>query len=420
MRIVFQFRSIQMKIIKILTIFAALFAVSCGWQSDTQTGGQSVFAVQTKAEKPKTVRAYAPEMNNMEMLSMTQMPGWRILAGTEWIGNSYCVSVRGVNDDLNAGMFWDGARNYTQSPMGKSGTSDGKTVYLNYMSAPDYLDYVFHRQFPNVKGARRVTLKTIDQYPEEERGKMENYRKQLFNTTVQGYRQMPGGENAIVRKTTVDCAGTEYQWVQDDGESIVHGMEVVVAATYVDRRSRYLNQSSIEWQQVALNTATFPAKNRERVEADFKQMRASAKTNDAYIAALNNIIMQGMRREGEIQSNLQAQMTQAEIQHQNRMTKMMQETNTKIANVQREAIANRQAAQDRSFRTWTDAIIGVNRFLDKEGNVVQMPVTAGSHAWENADGSTIITSDSYLFRPVENLVDRDGFLREFREMQLLR
>jgi len=399
-----------MKTIHILTVSAAMMLTSCGGQ----TGVQAVFA-----EQPKTVRAYAPEMNNMEMLSMTQAPGWRILAGTQWIGNSYTISVRGANDDLNAAVFSDTNRGYTQSPMGQSGTSDGKTVYLNYMSAPDYLDYVFHRQFPNVKGARRVTLKTIDQYPEEDRMKFENFRAQYYNTAVQFQRQMPGGENNFVRQATVDCASAEYQWVQD-GETIVHTIEAAISAVYIDHRTPYFNYSSIQWQQNGLTTLTFPEKNRKRVEEDFKQMEASFKMNDAYIAALNNRVMQEMQRVDANMRRQQAEMAQAEINHQQRMAKMIQETNTQIANTQREAIANRQAAQDRISRTWTDAIVGESRFLDKEGNVVKIPVTAGSHAWENADGSTIITSDSYLFHPVENLVDKDGFIREFREMQLLR
>ena len=78
-------------ITNILTATAVIFIFACGGQ--TGGGIQSVLA-----QQPKTVRAYAPEMNNMEMLSMTQLPGWQLLAGTQWIGNMYCTSVKGVNE----------------------------------------------------------------------------------------------------------------------------------------------------------------------------------------------------------------------------------------------------------------------------------------------------------------------------------
>ncbi|MDR2711475.1 MAG: hypothetical protein LBB65_09205 [Burkholderiales bacterium] len=75
-------------------------------------------------EQRKTVRAFSPEMNNMEMLSMTQQPDWQILAGTQWLGTTYINTIKGTNEKLNAGFFWDGNRNYTQARTGRSGTME--------------------------------------------------------------------------------------------------------------------------------------------------------------------------------------------------------------------------------------------------------------------------------------------------------
>jgi hypothetical protein len=149
-------------------------------------------------------------------------------------------------------------------------------------------------------------------------------------------------------------------------------------------------------------------------------MISSIQINDAYKAALDNIVMQGMQREDAIMRRRVNEMAQAEVNHQRRMTQMMTETNEYIANVQRESFANQRASQNRISEGWTDAITGVNRFIGSDGKVVQVPVSAGSHAWQSADGGTIVTSDSYLFKAVDNLYDKDGRVAEFREMQLLK
>jgi hypothetical protein len=40
--------------------------------------------------------------------------------------------------------------------------------------------------------------------------------------------------------------------------------------------------------------------------------------------------------------------------------------------------------------------------------------------WQHAESGTIYSSDSYLFRAVDYLPDKDGIEREFRQLQLLK
>lgn len=371
-------------------------------------------------EQPKTVRAYAPEMNNMEMLNMTQLPGWQLLAGTQWIGNCYCNSIKGVSDKINACFYYDGNRPYSQSSMVKSGTSDGKTIYMNYMSAPDYLDYVFHRQFPNVNDARRTMLKTIDQYTDVERQQMEERRKTLYNASLQYYNQTASQfQKTNLHAQTVDRAAAEYKWVQN-GDSIIHYMEVLINASYTEFKSPYLNSSAINWSQDWLLTATAPIKKSKEASEEIIKMISTIQFNENYVAMLNNIVMQGMQRNESESRRIQNEMAQAETRHQQRMSQMIQETNNYIANVHREVAANRQASMQRVSQGWRDAIVGVDRYMGADGKVVEVPVHMGNKVWQSAEGGTIYSSDSYLFRPVDYLPDKDGIEREFRQLQLLK
>jgi len=391
-----------------LNILAAVIAgcVSCN--------GQPGFA-----EQPKTVRAYAPEMNNMEMLSMTQLPGWQLLAGTQWIGNMYCNSVKGVNEQLNASFFYDGCRNYTQTPMAKSGTADRTTVYLNVMSAADYLDFVFRRQFPNLKDAKRTMLKTLDQYSEAERHELEEQRVTLYNGTLQYIRQSPGAGQHHIRAQTIDRSSAEYKWVQD-GDTVIHYMEALINASYQDFRGPYMNTSIVSWGQGWLITATSPMKNSKKASDDIIKMFTTAQWNEQYIASLNNMVVEGMRRNEAETRRIQGEMAQAEIRHQQRMSQIIQETNEYVSNVRREVYANRQASQERINQGWRDVVVGVDRYMGTDGKVVEVPVSMGNKVWQNAESGTIYSSDSYLFRAVDYLPDKDGIEREFRQLQLLK
>ena len=373
------------------------------------------------AEQPKTVHAYDPQMNNMEMITMEQKPGWALLAGTQWTGNSYTTTVRGVNDDLNASFINDGARSYHQSPLAKSGTFDGNNIYLDLMSAPDYLDYVFHRQFPNLKNAKRTLLKTTDQYSEAERQQLEQLRQLVHNSVVQFTRQSALASTANVIKTTAEFAAAEYKWV-NNGDTIVHGMQVVLTATYTNYYDAYSGRTTtaIAWQQYSLRTITFPAKNEKKVEDDVKQMLPTLKFNDTYIAMLNNKVQQGIQRSQSEVRRIQGEMAQSAIRHQQEMARMIQETNEYIAKKQRETMENRQAMMEKVNRDWRDAIVGVNRYVGVDGKAVIVPVSAGSKVWQSADGGTIYSSDSYLFNPVDRLYDKDGYLQDFRQLQLMK
>ncbi|GHT43854.1 hypothetical protein FACS189438_1850 [Bacteroidia bacterium] len=389
----------------LLLATAAMFNVSCN--------GQTVL------EQAKTVRACSPDMGNMEMLSMTQPPGWSLLAGTQWTGNSYTNSIKGVNDKLGAAFFIDMNRPYMQTPMFKSGTTDGKTVYLDLMSAADYLDFVFRRQFSHVANAKRTQLKTLGQYSEAERQQLEQQRQATYNSTVNYLAQSSGGSFTRVVKQTADRALAEYKWVQD-GDTIVHSMEVIIGASFQEIRSAYLNTTQILWSQNTLWTATAPAKNIKQMEKDFAQMIPTIKFNDQYIAALNNRVREGMQRNEAETRRIQNEMAVAEVRHQQNMARQIMETQEYVANARREVNANRQASMERINQGWTDAIKGVDRYVGTDGKVVEVPVSMGSKVWQSAEGGTIYTSDSYLFSPVANLPDKDGIVREFRQLQLLK
>jgi hypothetical protein len=312
------------------------------------------------------------------------MPGWQLLAGTQRIGNSFTHSLKGVNDNLNANYFYDGNRGYTQSQMGKPGTFDGKTVYLNLMSAADYLDYVFRRQFPNVQGARRTMLKTIDRFSEAERQELENPRMQLHYATLQLLQQTPGSQNMHLRQTTADRSLAEYKWVQD-GDTIVHTMEVVLTAQYSEYRALYHNSSEITWNQNWLSTVTCPAKNKKKAEADIAQMKASAKFNNEYAATLNAIMQQDIRnmqaevyRQDMEVRRIQAEMAQAQIRHQQRQAQILNETAEHANNVFREVHANRQATMSRVNQGWRDVLVGVDRYMGTDGKVMEVPTSMGS------------------------------------------
>jgi len=389
-----------------ILIVTAVVCVSCS--------GQPGFA-----QQPKTVHAYAPEMNNMEMLSMTQLPGWQLLAGTQWIGGNFCNSIKGVNESLNASFYYDGDRHYVQSSTAQSGTTDGKSIYLNLMSAADYLDYVFHRQFPNLKGAKRTMLKTLDQYSAADRQQVEEHRIAMYNDALLYMQQTATGQYSQLRAQTIDRASAEYKWVQD-GDTIIHFIEVLINASYVDVRSPYLNSSTIYWGQEWLMTVTTPTKNSKKAGEDFIKMIMSAKFNDAYIASLGNMVMERMRRTDADSRRIMNEMTQAEIRHQQQMMQIIQETNDYVRKTQQEVFANRQASQERINQGWRDAIVGVDRYMGTDGKVVEVPVSMGNKVWQSAEGGTIYTSDSYLFRAIDNLPDKDGIERQFRLLQLMK
>ena len=407
-----------------VVIFFAFILVSCIGQSNSgenksNTGLGGLFSIK---EEPKIVRAFDPNMNGMEMLSIEQQPGWTLLAGTDWVGvSNYTNCLKGVNEKMNAMFYSEGGRSYIQNQYNQSGTADGKAVYLNYMSATEYLDYVFHRQFPNLNNAKRTMLKTVDQFSEEERNQLEEKRILNYNNMVQSISQLPNAQMFKIQGQYVDRSVAEYKWVDEKGDSIVHKMDVIVHATVEDILNPYASTTRmILWSQEVIYTSTSPVKNSEKINKDIEKMLSTITFNQQYFAACNNIIQQGIERNQYHVRRIQNEMAVAEMRHQQKLADMNRETQEYISNVRREVFANREASRERVSQGWRDAIVGVDRFVGTDGNVVEVPVSAGHNVWQSADGGTIYSSDSYLFNPITTLPDKDGIDREFRQLQLLK
>jgi hypothetical protein len=149
-------------------------------------------------------------------------------------------------------------------------------------------------------------------------------------------------------------------------------------------------------------------------------MLQTIKFNEQYTAACNNIVKQGIAYNDAQTRRIMNEMTVSEMQHRQKMAGMMQETNDYIANNRREVNANRQASMERINNGWRDAIVGVDRFVGTDGKVLEVPTSAGHNVWQSAEGGTIYSSDSYIFSPVAGLPDKDGVVREFRQLQLLK
>ena len=408
-----------------LILMAILCSLSCAGggssgSSDNEGngggGGGIADGIASLLEQDKTVRAYSPNMVDVEMLSMTQKPGWSLLAGTQWIGNTYCNSVMGVNDKLGGYFSMDGPRAYTHDDYSYP---NGLTVYLKFMSAADYMDYVFRRQFPGVKDAQRTRLMTIDQFSEAEQRQLEEQRQVSYNSSVQYSRQLPNAANFRIKDQTIDRSYAEYKWVQN-GDTIVHAMDVVINATHQEFVSPYFQSSMVLWTQQLMLTYTGPVKHIVKVKEAVEQMLGSVKYNSQYLTALNNIVAEGMQRHSAETQRIMNEMAISELKHQQNMARQIQETQEYVMNTRREVFANRQASMERVNQGWTDVIRGVNRYTDGEGKVMEVPVSAGSNVWHSAEGGTIYSSDSYLFNSTANLPDKDGIVREFRQLQLLK
>ena len=419
--------NVRMKIrdLKVVMLFFFSFIlISCIGQSGSgenksDTGLGSLFSPK---EEPKMVRAFDPNMNNMEMLSVMQQPGWALLAGTDWVGvTSYTNCIKGVNDKINAMFYIENARSYIQDQYHQSGTSDGKVVYLNYMSATEYIDYVFHRQFPNLNNVKRTMLKTVDQFSEEERNQLEEKRILNYNNMVQSISQLPNAQYFRIQGQYVDRSAAEYKWVDDKGDSIVHAMDVIIHATVEDILNPYASTTRmILWNQELIYTSTCPVKNVEKLNKDFEKMMATVTFNQQYMTACNSIIQQGIANNRYHTQRIMNEMAVSEMRHQQKLADMNRETQEYISNVRREVFANQEASRERVSQGWRDAIVGVDRFVGTDGNVVEVPISAGHNVWQSAEGGTIYSSDSYVFSPIANLPDKDGIVREFRQLQLLK
>jgi|GEM_PF-4566749 hypothetical protein len=406
-----------------ITIFTIMVTSCIGGSNNGETkSGSGLGSLFSIKEEPKLVRAYDPNMYGMEMLSMEQQPGWTILAGTDWIGTSnYTNCIKGVNEKMNAMFYFEGGRSYIQTQLNQSGTTDGKSVYLNYLSATDYLDYVFHRQFPNLNNAKRTKLKTVDQFSEEERNQMEESRIRNYNNMLQSISQLANAHMFKIQGQYIDRSMAEYKWVDEKGDSIVHSMSVTIHATVEDIVNPYAGTTRmIIWSQESIYTSTGPVKNAEKLSKDMEKMLSTAKYNPQYIAACNNIVQQEMERKRYHTQRVMSQMAVAEMRHQQKLADMNRETQEYVSNVRREVFANREASRERVSQGWRDAIVGVDRFVGTDGNIVEVPVSAGHNVWQSADGGTIYSSDSYLFNPITTLPDKDGIDREFRQLQLLK
>ena len=400
-------------------ILTSCIGQSNSGENKSNTGLGGLFSIK---EEPKIVRAYDPNMNGMEMLSIEQQPGWTLLAGTEWVGvSNYTNCLKGVNEKMNAMFYSEGGRSYIQNQYNQSGTTDGKAVYLNYMSATEYLDFVFRRQFPNLTNAKRTMLKTVDQFTDEERQKLEDSRIKNYNAMAAFISQMPNGNNFRIQGQYVDRSAAEYKWVDEKGDSIVHSMDVIIHATVEDILSPYASATRmIIWNHEVIYISTCPVKNAEKTNKDIEKMLSTITFNQQYFAACNNIIKQGIERNQYHIRRIQNEMAVAEMRHQQKLADMNRETQEYISNVRREVFANREASRERVSQGWRDAIVGVDRFVGTDGNVVEVPVSAGHNVWQSAEGGTIYSSDSYVFSPIANLPDKDGIVREFKQLQLLK
>ena len=400
-------------------IFVSCIGQSNSGENKSNTGLGGLFSIK---EEPKVVRASDPNMSGMEMLSLEQQPGWAILAGTDWVGvSNYTNCIKGVNEKMNAMFYIENARSYIQNQFNQSGTTDGKAVYLNYLSATEYLDYVFRRQFPNLNNAKRTMLKTVDQFTVEERQKLEDSRIKNYNAMAAFIAQMPNGNNFRIQGQYVDRSAAEYKWVDEKGDSIVHSMDVIIHATVEDILSPYASPTRmIIWNHEVIYISTCPVKYAEKINKDIEKMLSTITFNQQYFAACNDIIKQGIERNAYHVRRIQNEMAIAEVRHQQKLADMNRETQEYISNVRREVYANREASRERVSQGWRDAIVGVDRFVGTDGNVVEVPVSAGHNVWQSADGGTIYSSDSYVFSPITTLQDKDGIDREFRQLQLLK
>ncbi|MDL2221766.1 hypothetical protein LJC35_04355 [Parabacteroides sp. OttesenSCG-928-N08] len=357
----------------------------------------------------KVAKARDLLLNDILIYNMEKPKEWQFLVGSDWGLPSPCITLKGVNSEDNAFLLVDGQRHFTSHPLPVKkkklpflfgGDKSIPPPERQPMTAPDYLDMVIRKQFPESSDMKRIQLKTYNDYSLRERQQMEQKCLKEATDNHRKYVVQKGDTIDIsLREVAVDRARAEYLFVSD-GDTILHVMEVTLYFHTNDRTRSGAggSQQVVDWSQQLLYTYTFPLSKRKLVESDVINIVGSLSIETPYSRAMKD------PKQREI-----AQKEQAKLLKAIRRAKPDKGKATPFAT----RIENAEAAN------WQSRLFGMERYF-KGRKTIDIPAPFSWQYWNNAEDGLIYSNDSYLFDPAEPLMDKKGNNQSYRIMQSVR
>ena len=375
----------------------------------------------TVYDKTRSVSLHDPYMQNAQVLTIDCLPGWQLvgkvdLEDFQQANGSPNAQIKGSDGARQLGFYSEMIRSYYDE---NDGVATGqrhpllRNIKRPYTTAEDYLQYVVRTQFPNAHSIELKEVLTYDKLPDVMKQRADTYGQVFLQNFQRGLANSVMGSNfAQIRAANSDAAIIGCLIKLDGGREVYH---VATAFFFIiDLRMPYGTMRTIDrrlWNVIELTT--YSASNESDLDlagAEALRMKETVKFNPQYTQAITSMQQANIER---IQQNVRAGIARNQ-QQAARISEQLRQNAAEISDIQMSMYESTNATQDRVTQLQSEAIRGVNPYVNSDGTVVDVPISSGTQVWSTSDAGTILSSDSYFFNP--NI----GSTIEYQEMQLLR
>ena len=219
-------------------------------------------------------------------------------------------------------------------------------------------------------------------------------------------RRLAAQLNLPFKGLSFDVARVYFNYAQNgkryDGVSLV----VTEYCTFVSNQqlpalSGYSGPDPLYGQEYVLwnirvNSATALEGRLQAHEPVLATIAANSAVDPMWQAAVDRLAAEITQKINEAKHRGQMKMLQSQLEHQQTMQQMRNETYSYINQRQKEVFANRSESLSRASTGMTDAIVGRQRW--QGSNTKYVAPNNYKYAWEGPDGKTIFSNDS-MFNP---------------------
>ncbi len=410
-------------------ILATCLSVGCGAVSRGDSFSYEDLSETTQKRKPtatvydveRSVTLRDPYMQNAEALTINCLPGWQLVGKMDieefqQSNGSISFQIKGSDGARQLGFYTELCRPYYDE---NDDVPTGQRHPLlhcmkrPYTSAEDYLRHVAETQFPDAQAIEVLETAPYDKVPEVFRQRADQFGQIRLNQFRQGLAQsVMGSSFAQILDARSDAAIVLFSITLKNGQKLLHALNACFVI--FDVRMPAGTMRTIDrrmWEVMGLTTYTaLDQKGMDQVFQEAERMKASLKMNDEYVQTYVSM-------QQAVISQIQQKVREGIIRNQQqtvRLSEQLRQTANEISDIQMSMYESTVAMQDRVATLHSEAIRGVNPYMNSDGIVVDVPIGNGTQVWSTSDAGIILSSDSYFFNP--NI----GSTIEYQEMQLLR
>ncbi|MDR1708853.1 MAG: hypothetical protein LBS70_03950 [Candidatus Accumulibacter sp.] len=209
-------------------------------------------------------------------------------------------------------------------------------------------------------------------------------------------RQMAAQMNAPLKGLSFDVARIEYGFTK--GGRRYDGMTLVVTqyTTFINNlqmpgapNSGY-GKEIVSWNARVSAASALEGRLRAH-EAEFAVIAANSAVDSVWQATVDKLAADASQKINAARSKQQREMLEAEMKHQDRMRRSMQETFNYVNRTRQEVFARKSESLSKASSAWTDAITD-RQVWESGGQKVVLP-NDYKYAFRNSDGKIVGSND---------------------------